>query len=242
MDAVKDIETLYCTQQTEGLTRGMTLRAIRAPEPPRGFVVVYRCTITCSATLRAMRYRTISHAWAFHPYNVPVCGAAFVLEVLLGTIAPHALVAALATSVIASTTAWIGLGNVPQYQVPPLDISASLAAGSIVTGRVCGAAAYAFRALTDWASARTPGRLDENPVVAGSLRRRGFARDPVPAASKQWQRPVAAWIRWRSRSRIGHEPAGPEALRNSSVPACRRFGRRANAERDDRGSAGHRVQ
>jgi H+/Cl- antiporter ClcA len=89
-------------------------------------------------------------------YNVPLGGAAFVLEVLLGTLAPRILIAALASSVIASTVAWIGLGDVPQYLVPPLGISASLVAGSIVVGPVCGMAAYAFRKLVRWAGSRTP--------------------------------------------------------------------------------------
>lgn len=89
-------------------------------------------------------------------YNVPLGGAAFVLEVLLGTLAPRTLIAALASSVIASTVAWMGLGDVPQYMVPPLGISASLVAGSIVVGPICGVAAYGFRKLVGWAGSRTP--------------------------------------------------------------------------------------
>jgi H+/Cl- antiporter ClcA len=89
-------------------------------------------------------------------YNVPLGGALFVLEVLLGTWAPRALVPAIITSVIAAMVAWIGLGNAPQYLVPPLEISPSMVAWSIVAGPVFGVAAYGFRAVTSAAAARTP--------------------------------------------------------------------------------------
>ena len=81
-------------------------------------------------------------------YNVPLGGAMFVLEVLLNTTTPKAVAAAIATSVIASTIAWIGLGDVTQYVVPPLQISPSLVAAAIVAGPVFGLAAYGFRIIT----------------------------------------------------------------------------------------------
>jgi H+/Cl- antiporter ClcA len=89
-------------------------------------------------------------------YNVPLGGAVFILEVLLGSFTPRAVVPALVTSVIATMVAWIGLGDVPQYLVPPLEISPSLVAWSIVAGPVFGVAAYGFRALTRAATAQTP--------------------------------------------------------------------------------------
>jgi H+/Cl- antiporter ClcA len=81
-------------------------------------------------------------------YNVPLGGAVFVLEVLLKTTAPRAVTAALAASVIGSTIGWIGLGDVSQYVLPPLEISRSLVAASIVAGPVFGLAAYGFRIIT----------------------------------------------------------------------------------------------
>jgi H+/Cl- antiporter ClcA len=88
-------------------------------------------------------------------YNVPLGGALFVLEVLLCTTAPKAAAAAIAVSVIASTIAWIGLGDVSPYTVPPLAISGSLIAAAIVAGPVFGLAAYAFRVITDLATIHT---------------------------------------------------------------------------------------
>jgi H+/Cl- antiporter ClcA len=87
-------------------------------------------------------------------YNVPLGGAMFVLEVLLNTTAPRVAAAAIAASVIASTIAWTGLGDVVQYVVPPLEISRPLIAASIVAGPVFGLAAYGFRVVTNIATAR----------------------------------------------------------------------------------------
>lgn len=80
-------------------------------------------------------------------YNVPLGAAMFVLEVLLCTTAPKAAAAALVASVIASTIAWLGLGDVSQYAVPPLEINGPLIAASIVAGPVFGVAAYVFRVI-----------------------------------------------------------------------------------------------
>jgi len=89
-------------------------------------------------------------------YNVPLGGAMFVLEVLLRTTAPRAAAAAIAASVIASTIAWIGLGDVTQYVVPPLGISRPLVAASIVAGPVFGLAAHGFRFVTQRATIHAP--------------------------------------------------------------------------------------
>jgi len=92
-------------------------------------------------------------------YNVPLGGAFFVLEVLLGTLSLPALIPAFATCVIATVVARVGLGNASQYSLPPLAISSPLVVWSIVVGPVFGFAAYWFvraagavrgRAPRDW--------------------------------------------------------------------------------------------
>ncbi|CAG9241042.1 Chloride channel protein [Burkholderia diffusa] len=98
-------------------------------------------------------------------YNVPLGGAVFVLEVLLGTFELRALVVAVVTSAIAAAVAWIGLGNEHQYTVPAFALSAPLVAWSIVCGPLFGFAAYGFVRLTTRARADAPkGRL--LPVLA----------------------------------------------------------------------------
>ncbi|OXI38521.1 chloride channel protein [Burkholderia aenigmatica] len=98
-------------------------------------------------------------------YNVPLGGAIFVLEVLLGTFELRALIVAVATSAIAAAVAWIGLGNEHQYTVPAFVLSTPLVAWSIVCGPLFGFAAYGFVRLTTRARANAPkdGRL---PVLA----------------------------------------------------------------------------
>jgi chloride channel protein, CIC family len=51
-------------------------------------------------------------------YNVPLGGALFALEVLLGTVSLPFVLPALATSVIATAVAWITLGTHPTYDLP----------------------------------------------------------------------------------------------------------------------------
>jgi H+/Cl- antiporter ClcA len=89
-------------------------------------------------------------------YNVPLGGALFVLEVLLRTILPAAVVPAVATSVIAALVGWIGQGDELQYRVPPLAVSASLLVWALVTGPLFGVAAHGFARLVAAARARAP--------------------------------------------------------------------------------------
>jgi len=89
-------------------------------------------------------------------YNVPLGGTLFTLEVLLGTFSLPASVAALATCVIATLVAQLGLGNGLQYSVPPLAISPSIIFWSLLVGPVIGAAAYLFVRVTEAARARAP--------------------------------------------------------------------------------------
>ncbi|WP_226993779.1 chloride channel protein [Burkholderia plantarii] len=89
-------------------------------------------------------------------YNVPLGGAVFVLEVLLGTFGWRAAVPALVTSSIAAVVAWIGLGNEHQYTVAPLAIDASLVVWATVCGPLFGLAACGFARLTTAARANAP--------------------------------------------------------------------------------------
>ena len=89
-------------------------------------------------------------------YNVPLGGALFVLEVLLGSFAPAMAIPALLSSVIAATVAWIGLGDDSQYSVPHFQLSYALVAWSIVIGPLLGLLAYGFSRLTAAARAQAP--------------------------------------------------------------------------------------
>ncbi|PLZ04231.1 chloride channel protein [Burkholderia sp. WAC0059] len=89
-------------------------------------------------------------------YNVPLGGALFVLEVLLGTFEWSALVPAVVTSALAAIVAWIGLGNDHQYAVPALALSEPLVVWSALFGPVFGLAAWYFVRITTSARANAP--------------------------------------------------------------------------------------
>ena len=89
-------------------------------------------------------------------YNVPLAGAVFTLEVLLQTFSLQSAAPAIATSVIATLIAWVGLGDESQYRLPPLAISASLVGWSLLAGPLLGYAGHLYTRLATAARARAP--------------------------------------------------------------------------------------
>ncbi|KXU94218.1 chloride channel protein [Caballeronia megalochromosomata] len=81
-------------------------------------------------------------------YNVPLGGAVFVLEVLLGTFDGSIVAAAFATSAIGASVAWIGLGDAQQYRLPAFALNPQLIVWALVMGPIFGAAARLFVKLT----------------------------------------------------------------------------------------------
>ena len=89
-------------------------------------------------------------------YNVPLGGALFTVEVLLGTFGLSAVVRAITTSAIAAYIAWIGLGDQTVYVLPHLSIDPSLIAWSVVMGPVFGYGAFWFRKAVRSAQSKAP--------------------------------------------------------------------------------------
>lgn len=89
-------------------------------------------------------------------YNVPLGGAVFVLEVLLGTFGWPALVPAIVTSSVAALVARLGLGNEHQYLVPSMTLSSALVVWSVVCGPIFGVAAWSFAELMKRSRAAAP--------------------------------------------------------------------------------------
>ena len=127
---------------------------------PREFGAVIATRLSDRAGLDAEKRSTMiacgAGAGLAAVYNVPLGGAMFTLEALLGTLGLSALIPAFTTSVIAALVAWIGLGNVTQYSLPHLEISPSLVAWSIVSGPVFGFSAYWFVRTAGAVRARAP--------------------------------------------------------------------------------------
>jgi chloride channel protein, CIC family len=86
-------------------------------------------------------------------YNVPLGGALFALEVLLGTVALPLVLPALATSVIATAVGWITLGTNPTYSLPHYALHPAQMAWAFVAGPIIGVVAIAWVRIVQRAAA-----------------------------------------------------------------------------------------
>ncbi len=87
-------------------------------------------------------------------YNVPLGGAIFTAEVMLGSFALPTVLAALACSFVATMTAWLFLPSTATYvDVPNYHFSGSIMVWSVVAGAVIGFLAVFFVRLLGWVSA-----------------------------------------------------------------------------------------
>jgi chloride channel protein, CIC family len=77
-------------------------------------------------------------------YNIPLGGALFALEVLLGTITLPLVLPALLTTMIATAVAWVYLPNSATYQIPSFGVSASQIIWAAIVGPLAGLAAVAW--------------------------------------------------------------------------------------------------
>jgi H+/Cl- antiporter ClcA len=89
-------------------------------------------------------------------YNVPLGGALFALEVLLGTITLPLVLPALATSMIATAVAWIYLPVAPTYSLPSYGVSTSLIIWAVIIAPLAGFASVAWVRLVALAHRRRP--------------------------------------------------------------------------------------
>jgi CIC family chloride channel protein len=89
-------------------------------------------------------------------YNVPLGGALFALEVLLGTLALPLVLPALATSLIATGIAWIALGTRATYSIPAYTVDASQLVWALLVGPIAALGAVLFVRLIARAHALRP--------------------------------------------------------------------------------------
>ncbi len=89
-------------------------------------------------------------------YNVPLGGALFALEVLLGTLTLPLVLPALATSLIATAIAWIALPTAPTYTIPSYPVSGSQIVWAVIVGPIAGLAAIGWIHLIARAHALRP--------------------------------------------------------------------------------------
>ena len=83
-------------------------------------------------------------------YNVPLGGALFAAEVLLGTMSLTNVLAAVITSVVAVAVSWLFLPNVPTFNVAQLTITPSLLLWAAVAGPILGSASALYVRFIGW--------------------------------------------------------------------------------------------
>jgi H+/Cl- antiporter ClcA len=113
-------------------------------------------------------------------YNVPLGGALFALEVLLGSVTVPLVLPALATSAIATAVSWIVLPNGATYHVPPYQVSGSQFVWAAIVGPIAGVAAVAWARLIKRVHGlrpRGPWRVGAPIVVLSAL---GVVAIPYP--------------------------------------------------------------
>lgn len=113
-------------------------------------------------------------------YNVPLGGALFALEVLVGTLALPLLLPALASSFVATWASWVLLPDRPTYMVATHAAPSGTILWSLAFGPLAGLAAAAFVRLIIAAHALKPkrGAFMGAPLVVFALL--GLAAGPYP--------------------------------------------------------------
>lgn len=91
-------------------------------------------------------------------YNVPLGGALFALEVLLGTVSLPLVLPALATSVIATAVAWTTVGTGPTYRLPHYALHPAQMVWALLAGPIIGFVGVGWVRLVRRASALRPRR------------------------------------------------------------------------------------
>jgi CIC family chloride channel protein len=102
-------------------------------------------------------------------YNVPLAGAFFTAEILMGVLALPTILPALACSTVATITAGVYLPNQPSYAaIPAFRATTALMVWSLLVGPIAGLVASAYIRLIGWVSHHTvTGRKAiGGPVVA----------------------------------------------------------------------------
>ncbi len=89
-------------------------------------------------------------------YNVPLGGALFTLEVLLGTVSMAAALPAFVTAFLATAVSWSMLPNEPTYQLPYLPATGSLMLWALLCGPLMGYGAVWFVRGLHWAKDHRP--------------------------------------------------------------------------------------
>ncbi|HEY7966063.1 MAG TPA: chloride channel protein [Solirubrobacteraceae bacterium] len=98
-------------------------------------------------------------------YNVPLGGALFTLEVLLGTLALPLVLPALLTSLIATAVAWIVVPSHATYALPAFGVAGRQLAWALIAGPLAGLAAVLWVRLVALGNHARPSRHQARLMV-----------------------------------------------------------------------------
>ncbi len=113
-------------------------------------------------------------------YNLPVGGALFALEVLLGTISLGLVLPALATSAIATAVSHVMLPDQPTYSLAALAAAPQDLWWAILFGPVAGVASAFYVRLIAWAERSKPGGWLRGAAPVAALTALGALAIPLP--------------------------------------------------------------
>lgn len=102
-------------------------------------------------------------------YNVPLGGAVFAVEVLLGSLALPLVLPALATSVIATSVAWLFLGTGPSYSLPHYPLHPAQMIWALVAGPLIGVVGVVWVRLVRRAARMRPTGWGRYVAPAGAF-------------------------------------------------------------------------
>jgi len=89
-------------------------------------------------------------------YNVPLGGALFALEVLLGSVTLPLVLPAFATALIATAVSWVALPDQPTFSLPSYGIAAGQVVWAMAFGPLAGLVAAGWVRVVAWAKAGRP--------------------------------------------------------------------------------------
>lgn len=98
-------------------------------------------------------------------YNVPVGGALFALEVLLGTISLPLVIPVLAACLIATFVSWLGLPDAYVYGVQVARLDASQIVWAVAAGPIIGVIGVGYVRLIAWAKTHKPSGVVVIPTI-----------------------------------------------------------------------------
>jgi H+/Cl- antiporter ClcA len=114
-------------------------------------------------------------------YNIPLGGALFALEVLIGSISLPLAIPALACAFVATATAWLLLPMSPTYTTPGFELTPQIVGWALVAGPLIGGFAMLYVRVIAWADRgrpKSPLLLAAAPVAA--FLALGLAAIPFP--------------------------------------------------------------